>query len=515
MSDFSDYSYLTPPANPVEFDAWLLAQEERIARKTRAALVKIIDEATEQFINSLTATGDMSAFDQVPIKWGTYVDDVLMEDIEGLFLSGGLSAYVTSPSTAIITESMADAWVNVVNQSAVDYALEASNRMKDVGQTAWNDIKNKVSKSVEAGTSTDQLRELLMENRRFSEYRAETIARTETANAYNNGDWAGQQALGEYGPTHKYWVNTSDNRTRTSHLEAPNQNKVIPVSQPFIVGGYEMMFPHSPGAPAKEVVNCRCRALYLYPGDIDPFTGEVIGESQTPSQITQPEAPQSLLDELRGTPRAGSIDPLPGEKEFIDSLTDDEIDALRRYTGADYEDLNYYLRMERSGNRQYQLTQEQRTMIELIDSAIAKAPKSEPFVTYRGMTIPTPPTPPDTIFRYMTPEQQTKLMADYLADKYPVGSRMNFGGQYVSTSTDISAPLNAAASRSNPGVIFEIEARTASALNPISKYNDEYEVLLGRNAEFEVVRIEADGSFDQFESDSIIDRVIVVLREIV
>ena len=295
MSDFSDYSYLTPPTDPAEFDAWLLAQEERIARKTRTALAKIIDEATEAFVNSLTATGDMSYFDSIPMQWAAYVDDVLLEDVQGLFLSGGLAAYATSPSTALLAEGVGDAWVNVVNQSAVDYALEASNRMKDVGKTAWNDIKNKVSVSIEKGTSTDQLRELLLENRRFSEYRAETIARTETANAYNNGDWAGQQALGQYGPTHKYWVSTSDNRTRTSHLEAPNQNKVIPVSQPFIVGGYEMMFPHSPGAPAKEVVNCRCRALYLYPGDIDPFTGEIIGD--VPAQQVTTAVNETAIDE--------------------------------------------------------------------------------------------------------------------------------------------------------------------------------------------------------------------------
>ncbi len=322
MSDFSDYSYLTPPADPVEFDAWLLAQEERIARKTRAALVKIIDEATEAFVNSLTATGDMSYFDSIPMQWAAYVDDVLLEDVQGLFLSGGLAAYATSPSTALLAEGVGEAWVNVVNQSAVDYALEASNRMKDVGQTAWNDIKNKVSDSIEKGTSTDQLRELLRENRRFSEYRAETIARTETANAYNNGDWAGQQALGEYGPTHKYWVNTSDNRTRTSHLEAPNQNKVIPVSQPFIVGGQEMMFPHSPGAPAKEVVNCRCRALYLYPGDTNPFTGEIIGDvgTVTQSQSVQPTATDQLTTQtdvspfgpgVNGTRKASDIVSMP------------------------------------------------------------------------------------------------------------------------------------------------------------------------------------------------------------
>lgn len=284
MSDFSDYSYLTPPTDPVEFDAWFQDQEERIASKTRSALTRIIVEATEQFINSLTATGDMSYFDQIPAKWTNFVDTELVDDMQGLFLSGGMGAFSTSKSSGLFTEQLANGWVSVVNQQSVDYALEASNRMKDVGKTAWNDIKTTVSKSIEQGTSREKLADLLRQTQNFSRYRAETVARTEAANAQNNGDWAGQQALGIYGPTHKYWVATFDNRARPEHIAI--NNRTVPMSQPFLVGGEEMMFPHSPGASARNVVNCRCRALYLYPGDMNPETGEIIGEQVLGNQPT-------------------------------------------------------------------------------------------------------------------------------------------------------------------------------------------------------------------------------------
>lgn len=276
MSDFADYSHLIPPADRTEREAWFLEQEERIARKTRAALLSIIDEATNQFVNSIVATGDMTYFDSIPMRWAAYVDDVLIEDMQGMFLSGGLTAYIAAEGAVGIAQEVAGQWVEVVNQQAVDYALQATNRMKDVGSTTWNTIKNMVSQSIETGTSNDDLRELIMKNRRFSEYRADTIARTETSNAYLNGTWEGTQALGEYGPTHKYWINTSDNRTREAHVFAPSSNGVIPVGQPFIVGGEEMMYPHSPGASAKNVVNCRCDIGTLYPGDTNPFTGEPV-----------------------------------------------------------------------------------------------------------------------------------------------------------------------------------------------------------------------------------------------
>lgn len=277
MSDFDKYSSLQPPTDPGERVEWLRAQEERIARLVRRELVRLIDSSTEAFVNSLTATGDMSYFDQIPTRWNMWVDDVLLEEIEGMFLAGGLTAVTTADGTLRIADSLADSWVEVVNQNAADFAKVAQNRMKDVGMTAWNDIKNKVSTSIEKGTSVEDLKTLIERNRSFSEFRADTIARTETLNAYNNGNWQGSQALGQYGPTHKYWINTGDARSRETHNTVGNQ-AAIPISEPFNVGGEPMMFPHSPGASAKNVVNCRCVYGELWPGDIDPNTGNPVGE---------------------------------------------------------------------------------------------------------------------------------------------------------------------------------------------------------------------------------------------
>lgn len=276
MSDFQDYSHLVPPANRRKREQWFLDQEERILRKTRDGLVKVITESTEKFIGTLTASGDMTVFDAIPVWWAMYVEDQLIEELQGMFLSGGLSVWMDGPIARL--SGIADIWVEVLNQQAVDYALQATNRMADVGQTTWNLLKESVSKSIEQGGTVDELSELLKRNTSFSEYRAEVIARTETSTAYVNGSWEGMQALGEYGPTHKYWINTRDDRTRDSHLVAPANNGVIPVGQPFIVGGEEMMYPHAPGAPAKEVVQCRCDIGWLYPGDPNPFTGEPVPE---------------------------------------------------------------------------------------------------------------------------------------------------------------------------------------------------------------------------------------------
>lgn len=276
MSDFPEYSHLVPPANRRQREQWFLQQEERIARKTRLMLSKVVLEATERFINSLSAAGDMSAFDGVATSWDSFVDDILLEDLQGMYLSGGMSVWVDGPTRRIAVAS--GQWVEVVNQSAADFARGAANRMRDVGQTTWNLIKDSVSKSIEEGWSTETLQTMLERNLLFSEYRAEMIARTETANAYNNGSWEGVQALGEFGPTHKYWIATFDARAREDHMDVGSQ-PAIPIDEPFIVGGEEMMFPHSPDASAENVVNCRCDFGKLWPGDVDPVSGMVIPES--------------------------------------------------------------------------------------------------------------------------------------------------------------------------------------------------------------------------------------------
>ena len=96
--------------------------------------------------------------------------------------------------------------------------------------------------------------------------RGETIARTETLKALNAGR---QEALDQLieNPNNdvraedvvRAWDSAGDARTRETHAAADIQDPV-PQGQPFIVGGYSLMYPGdtSLGAPAEEVINCRC-----------------------------------------------------------------------------------------------------------------------------------------------------------------------------------------------------------------------------------------------------------------
>lgn len=285
LSDFG------PPSDPEAIPAWLLAQEEAVAALVVERLAEILDRSLEAFIATLTAAGDPSVFDSIPIEWSRFVNLELSDRLGGMYLSGGVSAWIQSPGTDALSEATANAWIEVVNQQAVSYAQTASNRLTGpVSDSIWNDLKLKVSKAIASGASTERLTEEIRTMREFSTYRAETIARTEVNGAYNAGTYQSNEVLGDQGPVEKYWIATGDDRTRQTHREADGQ--VRGFSEPFSIGGSEMLYPHDPAGPAKEVVNCRCVLGYLYPGMTRP-DGTIVPESQ--AALAREEANRSPI----------------------------------------------------------------------------------------------------------------------------------------------------------------------------------------------------------------------------
>ncbi len=62
--------------------------------------------------------------------------------------------------------------------------------------------------------------------------------------------------------TLKEWATVGDGKVRPEHADADAQ--VVPMEEPFIVGGELLMYPgdSSLGASMSNIANCRCNALY-------------------------------------------------------------------------------------------------------------------------------------------------------------------------------------------------------------------------------------------------------------
>jgi hypothetical protein len=290
MDDWLSLSDLPDPNNREEVDVWLLEREQQLADKIAKALDEVVTNAYASFLSTLTASGDLSRLDSIIGEWTFIASRDILPDIEETYLSGAISAYTQAPGTRRIPRNRVESWADVVNTQAVEYMESATNRMSDVGRTVWRDIRDRTTTAISQGKSTEDLKSAIEDLGKFSEYRADTIARTEINAAYINGDWNGATALGEFGPVEKTWVASFGPRTRPSH--AAVNGTTIPVQEPFSVGGVPMMYPHSPGAPAGEVVNCRCHVDYYYAGDTRP-DGTVIGEPQGQQQTMEIQYPST------------------------------------------------------------------------------------------------------------------------------------------------------------------------------------------------------------------------------
>ena len=173
----------------------------------------------------------------------------------------------------------------------------------------------------------------------LSHDRAVMIASNDT-NAFANYEQHIQAIKAGY--TRKRWVAMRDRKVRHTHVWADGQEADI--QKPFIVGGYEMLFPldQSLGADAKEVVNCRCICTYFGKNN-----------TKTDAPIENEESRRAeFVEEFGIEPPTVNNEVYSDEfRKKIGALTDD-IDEARNVTsalksiydhrnGTAYEDLAY------------------------------------------------------------------------------------------------------------------------------------------------------------------------------
>lgn len=142
----------------------------------------------------------------------------------------------------------------------IDYYNQyGGQNIKSISET----MAKSVVQEIKAGTyeleTVEQMAERIMktvDNPKFYKWQALRIARTETTFAMN----AASEMVGEVSGLvmTKRWIARRDGRERHSHGDANGQ--VVLQNELFTVGGSKLKFPgdSSSGAPAKEIVNCRC-----------------------------------------------------------------------------------------------------------------------------------------------------------------------------------------------------------------------------------------------------------------
>lgn len=165
-----------------------------------------------------------------------------------------------------------------------NWIADTDNRLRQVPDEVFGLVSHIIDKATVNGASIpdvqDQIEQLFGDTgvQRWKN-RARTVARTEVVGAYNGGLHDAFSMIAASDPETQYvhrWLATEDQRTRPDHREADGQ--VQPWGTPFVLGadadnpgGVLMMHPHAVGAPANQVVNCRCVELMEIENDPTPM----------------------------------------------------------------------------------------------------------------------------------------------------------------------------------------------------------------------------------------------------
>lgn len=137
----------------------------------------------------------------------------------------------------------------------------------DITDTTKKQIQDFLIKGQEDGLTMPEIIALLRTSG-ITNYRAELIARTETARAANIGSMVGAMSTGLV--TVKEWIAAKDNRTRRMPRDANDHLNMdgvtIPIDQKFVVRAKtyidNMLHPGDSTAHAGNVCNCRCTLGY-------------------------------------------------------------------------------------------------------------------------------------------------------------------------------------------------------------------------------------------------------------
>ncbi len=121
---------------------------------------------------------------------------------------------------------------------------------------------------------------------------AQMLARTDLNSLSNGGS---QMAAEMIGVGYKQWLTAEDDRVRETHAEADGQ--IVPIDQPFDVGGEALDYPGDPSGSDEEVCNCRCTLIYVDGPDVQAETasaGRIPTRGFAMASPQMPDAPSHM-----------------------------------------------------------------------------------------------------------------------------------------------------------------------------------------------------------------------------
>lgn len=134
-------------------------------------------------------------------------------------------------------------------------------------ETTAEDLREIIGAGIEAGAGLQEIADSIAgyyRDNAVGETKARplTAARTQTAGIINDGRMLAARSAGNM---KKGWLHGAPEEPREAHLAAQEEYLAnpIPLDEPFVVNGIEMMSPGDASAPIEETANCTCMLVFM------------------------------------------------------------------------------------------------------------------------------------------------------------------------------------------------------------------------------------------------------------
>lgn len=297
------------------------------------------------------------------------------------------------------TEAATGATLPAVGYSyAADYLASATNRLWNLGDQVWNQVRDQLAVGYDSGESMTQLAARIRDVSNLTEAKALAVARTEVASAANQGTLYQMLVAGFTDQEcEKGWLATEDERTRPAHVAADGQ--WVGILQPFNVGGEGLQCPGDPTGRPDNIINCRCTLQFRFPDDNDePQTaagqprdayGRFIRASAAPAGLDQfrwvedehPRLPDGEFTDKFDWLSFADADKMHDDMQRGRPWSGAQFDALTEYSRSAYAPINMYLR----GQTHPDDDASARTLAHIDDIRAAMRPMTRDLKVQRGL----------------------------------------------------------------------------------------------------------------------------------
>ena len=218
-----------------------------MARDFENWFMDMFDDEYEDILNGSFISNQSSYIERIVDKYL----DIAKTDITG---TDDYSKMVIQRATETASEIQETTLRNIAYPSSTKTPTAESASDRVGGSDRADEVRDLILSGIAVSASLipDEIKRLV------GKTRANLIALNESNWVWNNREFFDAEESKEK----KIWHTALDEKVRLAHMEMEGIEK--PIDEPFIVGGFPMLYPldSSGGAPISLIANCRCTVEY-------------------------------------------------------------------------------------------------------------------------------------------------------------------------------------------------------------------------------------------------------------